>query len=180
MSTYRRKSDPRRVVIEVDRAADSSAMVVREGASLVLSFTNGKMPSTMSGVGSDGGIARKSRTVAREEDMAAGAPRVDTFDDGPLGARSRASSPTRPTPSSPAVVAAQQRRYTGHRIDLDLKDAAVHKILRLLADVGHVNIVTADNVTGTVTIRMRNVPWDQALDVGAPGQGPRAWCGRAT
>ena len=38
-------------------------------------------------------------------------------------------------------------------------------MLRLLADVGQVNIVTADNVTGTVTIRMRNVPWDQALDV---------------
>jgi type IV pilus assembly protein PilQ len=35
----------------------------------------------------------------------------------------------------------------------------------LLADVGRVNIVTADNVAGNVTIRMRNVPWDQALDV---------------
>ena len=56
-------------------------------------------------------------------------------------------------------------RYTGRRIDLDLKDADIHNVLRLLADVGHVNIVTADDVTGTVTIRMRNVPWDQALDV---------------
>ncbi len=62
-------------------------------------------------------------------------------------------------------MAGQQRRYTGHRIDLDFKDAYIHEILRLLADVGHVNIVTADNVTGNVTIRMRNVPWDQALDV---------------
>jgi type IV pilus assembly protein PilQ len=37
-------------------------------------------------------------------------------------------------------------------------------VLRLLADVGRVNIVTADDVGGTVTIRMRNIPWDQALD----------------
>jgi type IV pilus assembly protein PilQ len=50
-------------------------------------------------------------------------------------------------------------------IDLDLKDADIHNVLRLLADVGRVNVVTADNVTGNITIRMRNVPWDQALDV---------------
>src|SRR5690606_13736626 len=60
---------------------------------------------------------------------------------------------------------AQQRQYTGRRIDLDLKDADIHNVLRLLADVGQVNIVTSDSVSGSVTIRMRNVPWDQALDV---------------
>jgi type IV pilus assembly protein PilQ len=62
-------------------------------------------------------------------------------------------------------MAAQAGRYTGRRIDLDLKDADIHNVLRLLADVGRVNVVTSDNVAGTVTIRMRNVPWDQALDV---------------
>jgi type IV pilus assembly protein PilQ len=46
-----------------------------------------------------------------------------------------------------------------------LKDADVHNVLRLLADTGHVNIVTADDVAGTITIRMHNVPWDQVLDV---------------
>jgi len=56
-------------------------------------------------------------------------------------------------------------RYKGRRIDLDFKDADIHNILRLLADVGHVNIITGEEVSGSVTIRMRNVPWDQALDV---------------
>jgi type IV pilus assembly protein PilQ len=55
--------------------------------------------------------------------------------------------------------------YTGRRIDLDMQNTDVHQVLRLLSDVGQVNIVTADNVSGTVTIKMRNVPWDQALDV---------------
>ncbi|HVZ36655.1 MAG TPA: type IV pilus secretin PilQ, partial [Polyangiaceae bacterium] len=59
----------------------------------------------------------------------------------------------------------EQPGYSGRRIDLDFHDMDVHNILRLLADVGQVNIVTADNVTGSVTIRMHNVPWDQALDV---------------
>jgi len=59
----------------------------------------------------------------------------------------------------------KKRRYSGRRIDLDFKDADIHNILRLLADVGNVNVVTSDAVTGTITIRMKNVPWDQALDV---------------
>ena len=59
----------------------------------------------------------------------------------------------------------RSRRYSGRRIDLDFKDADIHNILRLLADVGNVNIITSDAVRGRVTIRMKNVPWDQALDV---------------
>ena len=57
----------------------------------------------------------------------------------------------------PFLLGQTKRAFTGRRIDLDLKDADVHNVLRLLADVGQVNIVTADNVTGTITIRMRNV-----------------------
>lgn len=60
---------------------------------------------------------------------------------------------------------AQKKRYTGRRIDLDFKGADIHNILRLLSDVGQVNIVTSDDVKGEVTIKMRDVPWDQALDV---------------
>ncbi|HEY0706146.1 MAG TPA: type IV pilus secretin PilQ, partial [Polyangia bacterium] len=58
-----------------------------------------------------------------------------------------------------------KKRFTGRRIDLDFKGADIHNILRLLADVGGVNIVTSDDVKGEVTIKMRDVPWDQALDV---------------
>ena len=71
---------------------------------------------------------------------------------------------------STRVAAARVRRrrpraYSGRRIDLDFKDADIHNILRLLSEVGNVNIVTSDKVGGKVTIRMKNVPWDQALDV---------------
>jgi type IV pilus assembly protein PilQ len=59
----------------------------------------------------------------------------------------------------------KRKRYFGRRIDLDFKDAEIHNILRLLSQVGNVNIVTSDAVAGRVTIRMKNVPWDQAMDV---------------
>jgi type IV pilus assembly protein PilQ len=63
------------------------------------------------------------------------------------------------------VAGARGRRYTGRRVDIDLRDADIHNVLRLLAEVGAVNIVASQDVEGSVTIRMRNVPWDQALDV---------------
>src|SRR6185369_12584292 len=44
-----------------------------------------------------------------------------------------------------------RKRYTGRRIDLDFKGADIHNILRLLSDVGQVNIVTSDDVKGEVT-----------------------------
>jgi type IV pilus assembly protein PilQ len=73
-------------------------------------------------------------------------------------------------PAAPAGATARpalvgKKRYIGRRIDLDFKGADIHNILRLLADVGGVNIVVADEVKGDVTIKMRDVPWDQALDV---------------
>jgi len=62
-------------------------------------------------------------------------------------------------------------RFHGAPVDLDLKDANVHDVFRLLADVGRVNIVVAGEVTGTVTMRLRKVPWDQAMDVIARARG---------
>ncbi len=60
-------------------------------------------------------------------------------------------------PAEPRAV------YRGKRIDLDFKDVDIADVFRLLADVGGVNIVVADDVKGKVTLRMRRVPWDQAL-----------------
>jgi len=56
-------------------------------------------------------------------------------------------------------------RYRGATVDLDLKNADLANVFRLLADVGHVNIVVAGDLSGTITMRLRHVPWDQALDV---------------
>jgi hypothetical protein len=53
-------------------------------------------------------------------------------------------------------------RHRGAPIDLDLKAAAIHDAFRLLADVGRVNIVVPDDVTGAVTLRLTHVAWDAA------------------
>jgi type IV pilus assembly protein PilQ len=164
VSTYRRQSDPTRVVIDVDRAADAGGTVTREGTSLVFSFGTGASHSMVTGVASDGGAARRSRTVARETSSPAdGVPKVTTNYEA-AGAKEATSEPDQADAFLPTVAGQQQHRFNGRRVDLDLKDADIHNVLRLFADVGRVNIITADNVTGSVTIRVKNVPWDQALD----------------
>jgi type IV pilus assembly protein PilQ len=167
VSTYRRPSDPTRVVIDVDRTDDAAGVATREGNTIVYTFSTGPVPSAVSGVGADGGAARKSRTVAREESFLDAGPKVETTFEAAAGTKESMTEADQADAFLPSNgVAGQQRggRFNGRRIDLDLKDASVHEVLRLLSDVGHVNIVTSDTVSGAVTIKMRNVPWDQALD----------------
>jgi len=70
-----------------------------------------------------------------------------------------------------ASAAESHSGWVGRPIDLDVKDADIQDVLRLLSDVGHANIVVADNVSGRVTVRMKHVPWDQALDTIATAKG---------
>ncbi len=55
--------------------------------------------------------------------------------------------------------------YTGRRISLDFKDVDITDVLRLIAEVSELNVIAGDEVKGKVTIRLVDVPWDQALDV---------------
>ncbi|HSB18809.1 MAG TPA: type IV pilus secretin PilQ [Anaeromyxobacteraceae bacterium] len=68
-------------------------------------------------------------------------------------------------PSYALSGAPQRREYTGRRITLEFHDIEIRNLLRLIADVSKKNIVVADDVTGRVTVSLRNVPWDQALDL---------------
>lgn len=53
--------------------------------------------------------------------------------------------------------------YTGRRINLDFVNADIHSIFRLISSVSRLNIISSDDVKGTVTVRMEDVPWDLAF-----------------
>ncbi|HQW08610.1 MAG TPA: type IV pilus secretin PilQ [Steroidobacteraceae bacterium] len=55
--------------------------------------------------------------------------------------------------------------YTGERLTLNFQDIETRAVLQLLADASAQNIVVSDSVSGSVTLRLQNVPWDQALDI---------------
>lgn len=61
--------------------------------------------------------------------------------------------------------AAQAQRYTGKPVTFNFQDVPVRTILQLIAEESSLNVVAADSVQGNLTLRLINVPWDQALDV---------------
>lgn len=56
-------------------------------------------------------------------------------------------------------------KYSGRKISLDLQDTDIDNALRIIAEVSNLNIIASDDVAGKVTLRLIDVPWDQALDV---------------
>ena len=69
-------------------------------------------------------------------------------------------------PARKAQAAAEEKpTYTGERLTLNFQDIETRAVLQLLADASGQNIVVSDSVSGSVTLRLQNVPWDQALDI---------------
>ncbi len=167
VSSYSRPDDKSGVVIDVDTHGDVDTRVARRGSGLVWTFVKRgeRESSTVSGVGIDGGAARKTRTVYVEKAVTGVEDVVEGFKPEAVETRTDGEQAGAFGPNILGQAQDQRRAFAGRRIDLDLKDADIHNVLRLLADVGQVNVVTADNVQGSVSIRMRNVPWDQALDI---------------
>lgn len=160
VSSFQRDSD---VVFEARRDTKITSSVERVGNKLQWTFYEpGSLHSSLTGMGRDGLAARKGRTISTEEDEISDLPEIQTGLEGMVAGVSRESDEA--GAFGPSVLG-QARGYGGRRIDLDLKDADIHNVLRLIGDVSRRNIVVADDVGGTVTIRLRNVPWDQALAV---------------
>jgi type IV pilus assembly protein PilQ len=68
-------------------------------------------------------------------------------------------------PSLKHIASEEKKEYTGERLTLNFQDIDVRSVLQLLADTSGQNIVVSDSVTGNLTLRLQNVPWDQALDI---------------
>jgi len=62
-------------------------------------------------------------------------------------------------------IEGEGKKYVGQHVSLDYKDAEIGNILRLFAEISNLNIISTEDVKGTVTIKLDNVPWDQAMDI---------------
>lgn len=57
------------------------------------------------------------------------------------------------------------KKYTGEPLSMDFQDVEIRAVLQLIADFTNLNLVAGDSVNGRMTLRLQNVPWDQALDI---------------
>ncbi len=106
------------------------------------------------------GAADPQSTVKRELTLVSGGKRVDV-----ANAASRASSGGREQVSLTGEKVLETKKYVGQKLSLDFKDADIKNVFRLLADVSGLNIVVTNDVNRKVTLRLVEVPWDQALDL---------------
>jgi len=74
--------------------------------------------------------------------------------------------PATPTPGTPTTqIGPSAPRYTGHPVSLDFQGADLRAVLRTFAEISGLNIVIDPTIQGTVDVSLRDVPWDQALDI---------------
>lgn len=75
------------------------------------------------------------------------------------------------TGSGAAASSSEEVNYTGERLSLNFQDIEVRAILQILAEFTKINIVASDSVRGNITLRLNNVPWDEALAIVLRTQG---------
>jgi type IV pilus assembly protein PilQ len=163
ISAYRVPSDPStvRVVVELDKKTKHN--LERVGTTYYWDFDKPVRTAQASPKKKSKKKAKKSKKSKKKKAK----KKKSTDDDATaevVGGYGASSTPI--TQKSVAQLKGSKRKvYRGTKIDLDFKDADIHNLLRLLADVGGVNIVIPDEIRARVTVRLRRVPWDQALEV---------------
>jgi type II secretory pathway component GspD/PulD (secretin) len=139
---------------------------------VVLEIAAGSVPAYMIEP-EDGGLkaiigpANPQLTAKKELQLVKGGKRVDVSVAEAKPTAPAAEAKAAEAKQEPAAkgAAEEEKKYTGQRISLDFKDADIKNVFRLLAEVSGDNIIVTDDVVRKVTIRLVDVPWDQALDL---------------
>ncbi|MBI2361263.1 MAG: secretin and TonB N-terminal domain-containing protein, partial [Deltaproteobacteria bacterium] len=106
-------------------------------------------------------------TAKKELALVRDGKRVDVSVAGakPTAPAAEAKAPEAKGEPAAKATAEEEKKYTGQRISLDFKDADIRNVFRLLAEISGRNIIVTDDVARKVTVRLVDVPWDQALDL---------------
>jgi len=157
------------VRLVVQRAANLQPEIFRRGSLLIIDF-----PHT-------GGMAAAPPAMTQDQAMGAQAELDDVPASIPSAADvdgsewASAGAESESIPASPKFESSidvlvpgglsATKQYRGRRISLDFKNVDIADVLRLIAEVSELNVIAGDEVKGQVTVRLVDVPWDQALDV---------------
>jgi type IV pilus assembly protein PilQ len=163
-----------RVVLDLSRPMTYTA--TPEGDKLIIALSEAP-PAGPEAAASQEKAGTQEKAAAQETETAQAGerekpapktPEVPTVPPTPAPApvKTETVGAVKQTPASPeAASLIGGGKYSGRRISLDLQDADLINVLRLFADVANLNIIIAPDVKGKVTVRMVNIPWDQAMDI---------------
>ncbi|WP_163558179.1 type IV pilus secretin PilQ family protein [Halomonas sp. NO4] len=157
-----------RLVVTFDRAG-VDARVREAGDEIIAELRGVALPDTHNQVldVSDFGTPIQRITPRRGEEGV----RLDIEGEGDFAMVSTQSGRQLVIEAQPVTQAEREQRireqfpYTGERITLNFQDIEVRSVLAIIADFTGLNLVASDSVTGSVTLNLEDVPWDQALDL---------------
>jgi len=157
------------VRLVVQRAANLEPQISRRGSLLIIDFPHtGDMAAAPPAMTQDQAMGAQ----AELDSVPASIPSAGDVDDSQLASagQDQTSTPASLEPESSIDVLTPggltaDKQYKGRRISLDFKDVDIADVLRLIAEVSELNVIAGDEVKGKVTVRLVDVPWDQALDV---------------
>jgi type IV pilus assembly protein PilQ len=166
---FRRGSDGEgRVVVDLSDP-NTSVDIRQQGQTVVVEFLNTALPESL----------RRRLDVT---DFGTPVSQVNTFQQGSnvrmvieprgLWEQNAYQSDTRfvvevkPVKEDPSRLFQGTRQgYQGERLSLNFQNVDVRSLLQVIADFTNLNIITSDSVQGSITLRLKDVPWDQALDI---------------
>jgi type IV pilus assembly protein PilQ len=136
------------VLAQIDLKQKVPYSVRQEGMNVLIDFNVASLPQ---------GAEPKAEKAAPAPAAVAAPPKA------PVAAARVAAVPKTAETAKPAAVKPGKKTNTSSRIFLDVQDADIKSVFRLLAEQGNVSIVSGDDVKGTVTLLMKDVPWEQAF-----------------
>ena len=157
-----RLADSKILRIEAELLRPVSFEVTRQGKQILVELkeTGAGFADGSVGNGGSPGLS-KAKLVSDGEEQ----PRIQTAQGETPQAPASTQEKTEPKKEPSTEEAATEKQYTGARISLDFQDADLIGVLRLIAEVSGLNVITTPEVSGKLSLRLINVPWDQALDI---------------
>jgi type IV pilus assembly protein PilQ len=140
-----------------------------EGGNVVISFINTRLPENLSKRLDVSEFATPVKTISttsssRETTLTAGMQN-SLYDYSLFQSEGLLTVEFRPlTEQEKEVLDSKREKYKGDRLSLNFQDIDIRSVIAILAEFTGQNVVAGDEVTGTITLKMDDVPWDEALD----------------
>ena len=157
-----------RVIVDLSDPAIPVDMGFR-GGRIVVNFTDAQLPAELNrrlDVIDFATPVKEIDTTANDNDVTMTISTVtDNYDHLAYQTEDKYIIEFKPLAKEEETSTRDKFNFTGERLSLNFQDIEVRAVLQLIADFTDLNMVTSDSVGGNVTLRLKNVPWDQALDI---------------
>ncbi len=156
-----------RIVLDLTKPMDYT--VTPEGNTLVVAMTIATSPKPEEKPQERAAAQPQEAAPAVTEKAEKEAPQAVPQEAAPVAAPEAAApqerAELRQQPQAGAAMVMGTKKYGGRRISLDLQDADLVNVLRLFGELANLNMILSPDVKGKVTVRLVNIPWDQAMEI---------------